>query len=97
MAYDTVINATHLAIAGVTGDLATLLSGKTVAQAAEEVEAILAAVLAKGVAAGGVVRYALDGQSVETSIEQLLSARDALRAMKRETAGPIMLAVEFGA
>ena len=97
VAYNSIITATHLAIAGVTGDLATLLSGKTVAAASDELEIVMAAVLSNGVAAGGMVRYSLDGQSVETSLDTLIRTRDALRNMARATCGPSMLPIEFSA
>ena len=97
MAYDSVITANHLAIAGITGALATLLSGKTVAQASAEIDIIYALVLSGKVAAGGIVRYSLDGQSAETDIATLEKARNLLGKLAGESCGIHMLPVEFSA
>lgn len=97
MPADTVLTASHLSIVGIVGDLATLLIGKTVAAVSVEVDALVAAAIAKGVASGGLVSYTIDGQSGSIDLSTLIRARDALRRMASRGGALRLLPVEFGA
>lgn len=97
MAYDTVIPADALALSGAPAAFVAAFTGKTYAQAAELIDAIIL-VRAGLMASDGLQRYGLDGQNAEMlSVESLNALRSIIKRMASETAGPIMIPLEFGA
>jgi hypothetical protein len=96
MASTTVITAFHLSQAGITdAALVTALTGVTVAAAAEEFQVIYSlAMVNAAVQRTGLVRYMLQGQSSEFSMDQLKTVMDMLAAMKSLGGrGPVSCAV----
>lgn len=98
MAASSVITTTMLAIAGVTGDLATMLVGKTVAEARDDLDTIFALIAAgTAVRNGPLVSYTVDGQSATMDIAKLEAARDLIARLAAVGGGLSFMPVEWGA
>lgn len=97
MAGSTVLTSTLLGIAGITGDLLTLLTGKTVTEAKVQIEAIMAASIAGAVAYhGDVTSRSTDGHSVNYDMAQLEKSRALLNRLSQASGGgPVSLPVRF--
>jgi hypothetical protein len=95
MPADTVIDAERLTRLGITGAIATLLAGKTVAQAAEILLDDLDILLAtNGAKREGKVSYSIDGQSVTIDVHQAELLRSYLIRVKSTSGGgPVTLGV----
>lgn len=96
MAANTIITASHLAMAGITDPgLVAMLSGLTVHDAADlylvsfQLSIVNAAVLR-----GTVIDYQLDGQIVKTNVEQAKYMVAFLHSMK-STGGGLAIPVRF--
>lgn len=88
MAGSTILDANLLAVAGVSGALATLLTGLTVVAAREKIEAIMAAKIAGSVAGrGDRTGYSVDGQSLTFNTADLETARALLVRLSRSYGG----------
>lgn len=96
MPASTVIDAPRLARLGITGAIATLLTGKTIAEAAEILLDDLDILLAtNGSRREGKVSYTIDGQSVTIDVHQAEILRSYLIRMKSTGGGhgPVVLGV----
>lgn len=82
MAASTVLTSQLLALAGITGDLATALLDKTAAAVADDLRTVLRLKgISEAIDAGSVSSYTIGGRSVSTSmdlIEKALRLVDAL-------------------
>jgi hypothetical protein len=98
MAASTVITSDMLALAGVTGAVATALSGKTIAEAADLLLDVVRLSIANArLTAKDVVSYTLQGQSVTTSMDDASKLVDFLVKMKSAGRGPVILPIVFKA
>ncbi len=96
MAAASIISALLLSVAGITGDLATLLVGKTFAQAAADLDTLAGLIAAKQLVQGGaLLRYVIDGQTGETSIDQIAKARELIKSVARPSGAMIITTAAF--
>lgn len=95
MAGSTVLTAELLGIAGVTGALLAVLTGKTVREAVPIVEAIAAGKAASAVLRGDRVSYSVDGQTSTFSAAQMDGILAFLRKMAQDGGGHVQVPVIF--
>jgi hypothetical protein len=97
MPADTILGDDLLGLAGVTGTWAVLLRGKTKAEAAAlYLDVVELAIAHAQTARRAVVKYTLDGQYVETSMDEAERLLAFLRRMKSTAGGgPRAMRVRF--
>lgn len=97
MASSTVITAFHLSQAGITNAaLVAELTGKTVAQAADTFQVCYQLAMANAATQRtGLVRYSLQGQASEFSMDQLETVMRMLASMKSRGGGGLGIPVRF--
>lgn len=96
MAASTIITAELLALAGITGTWAVALSGKTKAEAAAlYLDVVELAIAHSQASRRAVVKYTLDGQYIETSMDEAAKLCAFLRRMKSTSAGHTRMRIRF--
>lgn len=95
MALDTVIDAARLTRLGITGAMATLLTGKTISQAADTfLEDLVILIGIHGTTRPATISYSVDGQAVNFSYSELERLVAFLR-QSRTSGGPQSMPVRF--
>ena len=98
MAAHTVLSAEILAAAGVlsTGNVYSLIVGRTAKQAQATLETILTmAGINRAIGTAGIVKYSVDGQSVDYSVGEIESALKLCRRLASTGGGPVSLPMRF--